>query len=95
MGKIEKIKTGCNCILETQDLIKKEVIAQNSKTENGYKYLAGAYENLSLFPITRFYTNFIIRSTFKKKDGTTSRPKNSHVSIFYKYCPFCGNEYPK
>ena len=40
-------------------------------------------------------TDFIFKSTFKKKNGTDSKPKNNHVSIIYTYCPFCGVKYRK
>lgn len=81
----------CNCL----EIIKKNVIDYAEKQRNnpkGYKVIDGHFENQSIFPVKRIYTNFIIKSTFTKKDETTSKPRNEHMNLFFNYCPFCGKK---
>lgn len=79
----------CNCIAETKEAILKNVNAKE-KNPKGYNILEADFEYKSWFPKIRLYATFLIKSTFKKKDGTTSRPRNEHVNVFFSYCPFCG-----
>lgn len=78
--------------------IKQSIIEKANKNERnpeGYAITEADWEYKSWFPKVRLYVNFIIRSTFKKKDGNTSKPRNEHVSIYFAYCPFCGEKYPQ
>ena len=65
--------------------------AENDRNPKGYKIVEADWEYKSF--AGGLYSNYIFKSTFEKKDGTESRPKNEHVAIFYSYCPFCGKKY--
>ena len=82
----------CNCIKEVADLIEQRIHKQKENTE-GYRILETEWENKSWYPEERLYTNFKVKSSFTKKDGSESKPINEHVRIFFTYCPFCGKEY--
>lgn len=89
---MKKTIEDCGC-LET---VKEKIIERAmTSTTPGYQVLEGDWEYKSSFPRKRLYSNFIVKSTFTKKDGTTSKPKNEHASIFYTFCPFCGQKYPQ
>jgi hypothetical protein len=92
--KKETEKKDCDCLSKVAENIK-EKIAKDDKKQKGYKILEADFEYKSWFPKVRLYSNFIIKSTFEKKDGTTSRPQNEHINIFYSYCPFCGKPFTK
>ena len=83
----------CNCLSQVKKKILEKVKA-DSKAE-GYRIVESGFERESWFPVTRLYSAFLIKSTFTKKDGTESKPKNEHVSVFYTFCPFCGKAFPK
>lgn len=83
----------CDCMDKTKQLIIDRAIADEKNTKD-YKIIEADWEYKSWYPKVRLYVNFIIKSTFIKKDGSTSKPKNSHASIFFSYCPFCGKKYP-
>lgn len=88
-------KKECDCISKVADTIKQKVTEDQNEKQNGYKLIEGNWEHHSWYPKHRLYSNFIIESTFTKKDGTTSKPKKDHVSMFYSYCPFCGKQFPE
>lgn len=90
----EKKTDACKCMKEVAEKIK-EHVSQTRENQNGFAICGSRWENESLFPINRLYANFLIESTFVKKDGTISKPKNSHVSAIFSYCPFCGKPYPE
>ena len=92
MGK-KTITTDCDCFSKVAENIKAKVTSDESKKQKGYNMLKGNWEHRSIYPKVRLYSDFIIESTFEKKDGTTSKPKKENVSIFYSYCPFCGKPY--
>ena len=86
-------KKECNCITEVAAKIKDKTGYSNREVK-GYKIEDGRREHSSFYPFSRIYSLFIITSVFTKKDGTTSRPKKDTISIFYTYCPFCGQKFP-
>jgi hypothetical protein len=94
MAKGKKAKE-CDCISKVAEKIKTKIAADKAKSENGYKLLGGEWEHHSWHPNNRLYSNYVIESTFQKKDGSASRPKKDSISIFYSYCPFCGKQFPK
>lgn len=91
----EKKAKECDCISKVAENIKTKITADKSESLKGYKLIEGNWEHYSFYPKVRLYSNYIIESTFEKKDGTTSKPKKDSVSIFYSYCPFCGKAVPK
>jgi len=88
-------KENCDCIKKVAENIKTKVLADEAQKHNGFAIVSADWEHQSWFPQVRLYLNFIIKSTFTKKDGTTSKPRNGHVSIFFSYCPFCGKSIKK
>lgn len=38
-------------------------------------------------------TDYVFKSTFIKKDGSVSKPRNHHMTIVFSFCPFCGKPY--
>lgn len=94
MKKQAKTKE-CDCITEVAKKIQKKITADQTVKQKGYKLLNGKWDHSSFYPKVRLYSNYIIESTFEKKDGSTSRPKKDHVTIFYSYCPFCGQAFPE
>lgn len=38
-------------------------------------------------------TEFVYRTTFIKKDKSTSRPQKNRCSLIFTFCPFCGIKY--
>lgn len=81
----------CDCI----KTVKQAVIDKVSSNEHNpkcYKLEEVSWEHVTIFPKSRLYTNIMLRSTFEKKDGSTSKPRNEHVPIFFTYCPFCGEK---
>jgi len=85
---------GCNCMKEVADKCK-EHMSQKEINTSGFKICESDWENKTWFPVNRLYANFIIKSTFTKKNGSESIPKSSHVTVLFSYCPFCGKPYPK
>ncbi len=83
----------CDCLSKVEETIKKRFATEKEKMLNGYKFIDGSWECHSFYPKFRLYSNYTIKSSFEKKDGTESKPKIEHVSIFYSYCPFCGKKY--
>ncbi len=92
--KTEKAKE-CDCIPKLAENIKEKIKKDKSERVKGFNLIKGNWEHYSFYPKTRLYSDFIIESTFEKKDGSTSKPKKDSVSIFYSYCPFCGKRYPE
>lgn len=84
----------CSCMATVSEKIKTHIISDQAKKQKEYKLVSGDWENATFYPKVRPYSNFIIKSTFQKKDGTTSKPVNSHVGIHYTFCPFYGEKYP-
>ena len=84
----------CNCISKLAEDIKAQITTSQTQKQKGYNLIRGKWENLNWFPKFRLYSNYIIESTFEKKDGSTSKLKKDHVVILYTYCPFCGNKFP-
>lgn len=82
----------CTCLKDSLETIKKS-IEENKTKPKGYKILQIDWEYKSWYPVVRPYFNVIIKSTYAKKDGSESRSKYEHVSIFPTYCPFCGKKY--
>lgn len=82
----------CDCLKKTSELIINK-ISEKETNPKGYKILEADWEYKSWYPKVRLYANLIIKSTFKKNDGSISKPKNQHVSIYFSYCPFCGKKY--
>jgi len=95
MKKKEVQMEECDCISKVAENIKAKITADQTEKQKGYKMLNGNWEHHSWYPKVRLYSNYIIESTFEKKDGSTSKPRKDHVSIFYSYCPFCGKPFPK
>ena len=77
----------CDCIDKVIEKVKEKVVKDKS---NGYKIENIEFENCSWFPKRELYSNVILKTTFIKRDGNTSKPINEHISIFYTFCPFCG-----
>ncbi len=91
---MENLEKECNCNKTVAESIQKHFTEKNAKT-NGFTIISGEWEHESIFPNVQLYSNFIIKSTFTKKDGSTSKPVNHHASIFYTFCPFCGKKFHK
>lgn len=79
----------CDCISIALEKVKERVVKDKT---NGYKVQHIDFEHHSWYPETRLYSNVIMKTTFIKKDGSESKPINEHVSLFYTYCPFCGEK---
>jgi len=86
--------TDCNC-LDTVEPVILEKIKSNPKNPKGFEITEHRWEHSTIYPKRRIYTNFIIKSTFTKKDNTTSRETTGHVAIHFNYCPFCGKKFEK
>ncbi|MFZ4413624.1 MAG: hypothetical protein ACOYOV_11110 [Bacteroidales bacterium] len=84
--------TDCDCLEKTKQKII-EKISNDPNKRKGYKIIEGDYEHKSWYPNVRLYVNFIVKSSFEKVDGSTSKPINEHVSIYFTYCPFCGKKF--
>ena len=82
----------CDCMKDSENKIKEHLSNRKTNPE-GFEIFESDWEYKSWYPKVRLYANYIVKSTFKKKDGTTSKPKNEHVSIYFTYCPFCGKKY--
>jgi len=82
----------CNCINDVLEKVKQQA---EDYSANGEKVESIEFEHRSHYPITALYSNVIAKTTFIKKDGNRSKPINNHVSIFYTFCPFCGQKYQK
>ncbi len=97
----------CNCIKEVSELTEQQL--KESCEKEGHTLLrinsgfhGDGLEN-TVFTLSkdnnvtglRLKTNFIARYTFKKKDGSDSRPKALHVPLLFTFCPFCGERYEK
>ena len=48
------------------------------------------WEYCTTFYEKRLYSNIIFKYTFEKANGSRSKVRNMHSSIYYSYCPFCG-----
>lgn len=81
----------CNC-LETVEKNLIEMLSNREDNPKKFTIVESEWEYKSWFPTVRLYVNYIVKSTFEKKNGTTSKPRNEHVSIFFTYCPFCGKQ---
>lgn len=89
--KNQRIMSGCNCIKDvTERLVKHK---QENSTISGYNIESALFDNVSIYPTVRMYSECNVSSTFTKKDGSTSNPKTEKVSIFFNFCPFCGVKY--
>ena len=82
----------CDCMKDTENKINEHLSARKTNPE-GFEIVSSDCEYKSWYPKKRLYVNYIVKSTFKKKDGTTSKPKNEHISFYFTYCPFCGKKY--
>ena len=82
----------CDCMKDSENKIKEHLSKRKTNPE-GFEITKSYWEYKSWYPKVRLYVNYIVKSTFKKKDGTTSKPKNEHVIIYFTYCPFCGKKY--
>lgn len=93
----------CNCIDEVNE--KTFQYAKNAYEKNNETILPLDYDegiqNLTLMlgddnnqPSGYVQTTtFEFRTTFKKKDGSTSKPKKNRPSLIFTFCPFCGVKY--
>lgn len=88
-----EVKKDCDCLHNTSELIKKR--ATDNSQRSGYEIIEADWERISWFPKHRLFSCYIIKGTYKKKDGTKSKPVYDHVNIFFTYCPFCGSKFPK
>lgn len=84
----------CNCLEKSEKLIQEKLTEKNTAKDSSYKIVNGKWERQSFYPVTRLYSDYIIESTYQKKDGSASKPKKQSIAILYSYCPFCGIEYP-
>jgi len=82
----------CSCLKDVREKVIAKVL-ENKDNPNGFKILESDWEHKSWFPKVRLYANYTFKTSFTKKDGNTSQPKNGYVSIFFTYCPFCGKKY--
>ena len=89
----EEKEKGCDCIKYLGNAIQDRA-NKDPERPNGFKIIESGFDQVTIFPDTRTYSSYIIKSTFKKKDGTESRPKSSSVMVVHTYCPFCGIKQP-
>ena len=82
----------CDCINKVKQMVADKV-SSNERNPKGYKIDDIKWEHCTIFPKSRIYTNLMLRTTFEKKDGSTSKPRNEHVAIHFSYCPFCGEKF--
>jgi hypothetical protein len=86
-----EVKSGCNCI----KVVAKNIVEKMSGREhlpNGYKVVDSEWVNKAIFPKEKLYAEFRITSTFTKVNGSTSKPKNENINIYFSFCPFCGKK---
>ena len=90
----------CNCIKEVAKVALEHAAKQMNPSID--EKLLGPEENWNQgvqnvgFLIgggLRLKTDIVFTTDFKKKDGSRSKPKKSHISLVFTYCPFCGKEY--
>lgn len=89
---MKKQPKDCGCLEKVAENIERKVKNDN-KDVKGFCIIEGGFEHKSWYPFSRLYSNYIVKSEQLKKDGTLAKPKNSHINIFYSYCPFCGKEF--
>lgn len=87
----------CNCIKEVGGAILESMTKQLKEGERlcDIKYdegLQGVAFNL-MKGTSALKTDYVFRTITKKKDGTDGKPKASHTSIMFTFCPFCGVKY--
>jgi hypothetical protein len=82
----------CDCLETTKELINKN-ISERKNNPKGFKIIESNWESCSWYPKIRLFNNFVIKSTFEKKDGTISKILKNRIAIFFTYCPFCGRKY--
>jgi hypothetical protein len=89
---IKELKTmepKCLCIKTVAENIVKR-LGEDKKNPKGFKIIDFDWSCQTIWPEIRLYADFEYKSTFEKSDGTTSKPKNNKISMYFTYCPFCG-----
>ena len=96
----------CNCIRKVTEKVidsvtksraaKGETILPLTYYKDGFQ--SGGYGIVSdihglKIPGARLMGDFVFQSTFRKKDGTTSKPKKNKIIVLFTHCPFCGIPY--
>lgn len=82
----------CDCIAKYESRIINDYAAEKSKKIKGFVALEGGWKNKSFYPDVQLFAPFEILTQFEKKDGTMSKPKRIEISIYFAYCPICGNK---
>lgn len=92
----------CNCIEEVANTALEHIIAQCKEKNEKVVLPLKTYDGEGMLNTTfvlgngggqYLKTDFVVRTTFKKKDGSESKPKTSHMALIFTYCPFCGVQY--
>lgn len=82
----------CNCIKTLPESLV-DLLNQNEDKPEGFKVLDSKWEHILIYPQKSLYVNFLVRSTFQKKDGKESKPRTESYMVPFHFCPFCGNKY--
>ncbi len=98
----------CNCIKDVSERIlehaTKQALEKNEtiilpirdwddEGMRNWAFSMGNRDGVTTISSKKLKTDFVYRSTFKKKDGTDSKPRPYHISLMFTYCPFCGKPY--
>jgi len=75
---------------QSKDNLTKQITDTESGRFKGYEIEKSYWDNCSIFPEERLYVNLIVKYSFEKKDGSRSLVKNSHIRVYFDYCPICG-----
>lgn len=82
----------CNCINTLAETVVNELNQRESKPD-GYKVLHTQWERMNSWPQRTLYANFFVKSSFRKKAGGESVPRNETFVLVFTFCPFCGKKY--
>jgi len=82
----------CNCIDTFSKLVVDE-LNQREQKPDGYKVLHSQWENIIHYPHKALYATLLVKSSFRKKNGSESVPRNESFTLTFTFCPFCGNKY--
>jgi hypothetical protein len=92
--KDPEVLKNCECIKTVADNIVKRM-SERERKPDGYEIIRHSWENEALMFGSggkRLYTVYNIESTFKKVNGSTSKPKKEKINVTFSFCPFCGKK---